>query len=58
MKSKKNKTKYSRNFKTGYADYKNMMHEFRPFVMFTNAHDHSSKIVNTSAVIFIKIQKN
>lgn len=55
MKSKKNKTKYSRNLKTGYADYKNMMHEFRPFVMFTNAHDHSSKIVNTDRLGFRKV---
>ena len=55
VKSKKNKTKYSRNLKTGYAGYKNMMHEFRPFVMFTNAHDHSSKIVNTDRLGFRKV---
>lgn len=55
MKSKTKKAKYSRNLKTGYADYKNMMHEFRPYVMFTNSHNYKSKSVNTDRLGFRKV---
>lgn len=46
---------YVRESKTGFEDYKNMLHEFRPYIMFTNAHDYKSKSVNTDRLGFRKV---
>ena len=43
-----------REKKTGFKDYKNMYHEFRPFVMFTNADNYKTSIVNTDKFGFRK----
>jgi hypothetical protein len=43
-----------RNKKTGFKEYKNMHHEFKPFVMFTNADDYKTSIVNTDKFGFRK----
>ena len=45
---------YSRTIKPGFMDYKNMSHEFRPYVMFTNADNYKTKIVNTDRLGFRK----
>lgn len=55
---KNNKKIYSRELKTGYNDYKNMPHEFRPYVMFTNGHNYKSKSVNTDRCGFRKVFYN
>ena len=46
---------YVRESKTGFEDYKNMLHEFRPYIMFTNAHNYKSKSVNTDRLGFRKV---
>ena len=50
-----NKKIYSRALKPGYEDYKNMLHEFRPFIMFTNAENHKTNTVNTDRLGFRKV---
>jgi len=40
--------------KPGYYEYKNMPHEFRPFVMFVNAENYSTSVVNTDKFGFRK----
>lgn len=49
-----NQKTYSRVLKPGYEDYKNMPHEFRPFIMFTNADNYNTKILNTDRLGFRK----
>ena len=34
---------------------KNMLHEFRPYIMFTNAHNYKSKSVSTRSLGFRKV---
>lgn len=46
---------YSRILKPGYEDYKNMLHEFRPFMMFTNADNYKTNKVNTDRLGFRKV---
>ncbi len=43
-----------RKKKTGFKEYKNMNHEFRPFVMFTNADNYQTSVVNTDKFGFRK----
>lgn len=50
-----NQKTYSRTLKPGYEDYKNMLHEFRPFMMFTNADNYKTKMVNTDRLGFRKV---
>ena len=48
------KSIYSRNLKPGFVQYKNMDHEFRPYLMFTNAENYQTEIVNTDRLGFRK----
>ena len=50
----KKKTIYNRNVKPGFAQYKNMVREFRPYLMSTNDENFKNKIVNTDRLGFRK----
>ena len=43
-----------RNLKPGFNEYKNMDHQFRPYLMFSNAENYQTKIVNTDRLGFRK----
>ena len=45
---------YNQKSKTGYFEYKNMAHEFRPYIMFTNQDNYKTDIVNTDRLGFRK----
>ena len=38
----------------GYYDYKNMPHEFRPYIMFSNADNYNTKFISTDKFGFRK----
>lgn len=50
-----NQKTYSRGKKPGYEHYKNMLAEFRPYIMFTNSSNFKSKIANTDRLGFRKV---
>ncbi len=45
--------KFTRNL-PGYYDYKNMPHEFRPYIMFSNAENYNTKFISTDKFGFRK----
>jgi hypothetical protein len=48
------KSIHIRNLKPGFAQYKNMDNEFRPYLMFTNMENYQNEIVNTDRLGFRK----
>lgn len=54
MKTQKHKI-YLRESKPGFNEYRNMVPEFRPYVMFTNADNYKTKVVNTDRLGFRKV---
>ena len=50
----KNKKTYKPEQKPGYLEYKNMGHEFRPFILFSNEENYKTDRVNTDKFGFRK----
>ena len=46
---------FLRERKTGFKDYRDMVPEFRPYLMFANANNYKKKIVNTDRLGFRKV---
>lgn len=51
----KKEINYTRESKTGYFDYKRMMYEFKPYIMFTNTENYKSRAINTDRLGFRKV---